>query len=183
MKITSPTKKKVLLLLGAGIALGLEHSPRRQAYIFKKAAREWKNIDRQYLYRIVREFKYERLVAFEENEDGMTKIVLTEKGKKMALSFDIDSMELKTPDRWDGVWRVVFFDIPEKKRYARDILREKLKHLGFREIQKSMLIFPHPCLSEINFIIEYYQLRKYVRCGEMKNISNEAELKIKFDLV
>lgn len=123
------------------------------------------------------------MVAFEESEDGMTKIVLTEKGKKMTLAFKIDSMEIETPDHWDGVWRVVFFDIPEKKKYARDILREKLKWLGFREIQKSMLIFPHPCLSEINFIIEYYQLRKYVRYGEMKNISNEAEFKIKFRLV
>ena len=183
MKITSPTKKKVLLLLEAGITLGLARSPRRQAYIFKKAAQEWKMIERRYLYRIIREFKYERLVAFEEKADGTTKIVLTEKVKKIALSFNIDLMELKMPDHWDGVWRVVFFDIPEKKKYARDILRGRLKWLGFREIQKSMLIFPYPCLSEINFIIEYYQLRKYVRYGEMKNISNEAELKLKFDLV
>jgi len=57
-----------------------------------------------------------------------------------------------------------------------------LKDIGFREIQKSVFVHPFPCLDEINFITEYFQLRNLVRYGEIVNISNEEELKLKFKL-
>ena len=78
-KFYSPTKQKVLLLLQAGIALGLTPSLRKQLWIFKQLTKEWKKINRQYLYRIIREFKYERLIDWKEKEDGSVKIVLTER--------------------------------------------------------------------------------------------------------
>ena len=59
-KFYSPIKQKILLLLQAGVALGFNHSPRRQFWILKQIKKEWKDIDRQYLYRIIREYKYER---------------------------------------------------------------------------------------------------------------------------
>lgn len=84
--------------------------------------------------------------------------------------------------RWDKKWRVVFFDIPEKRRAERNVLRDKLKELEFREIQKSVFIHPYPCFDEIDFVVEYFQLRNLVRYGEMVNLSNEAELRLKFQL-
>lgn len=181
-RIYSPVKRKVLLLLATGVALGLANSPRSQKYIFKKFSKQWKSIDRAYLHRVVREFKYERLLDFVENDDGSTRIVLSEKGKKKVLDFRIDDIKIKKPIKWDKRWRLVIFDVPEKKKSARNILREKLKEIGFSEIQKSVFVHPYSCLDEIDFIMEYYKIRSFVRYAEVIHISNESELKLRFGL-
>lgn len=180
--IKSPIKRKILLLLLGGIVLGLAGNPRAQKRVFKSMMREWKNIDRQYLYRTVKEFYTERLVDYQENDDGSVKIVLTEKGKKKALLYKVDEIEIKKPASWDKKWRVVFFDVPEKLRWARDAIRDKLKNLGFYELQKSVFIHPFSCKDEIDFLVEYFQLRRYVRMGELTKLTNEEELKILFKL-
>ncbi|MFC1757127.1 CRISPR-associated endonuclease Cas2, partial [Patescibacteria group bacterium] len=154
-KIVSPTKRKVILLLQAGFALGLTPSPMMHFYIFKELSKEWKDIDRQYLYRIIREFYRDRLVEWKEKADGSIQVVLSEEGKKRAFEFKIDEMEIKKPNIWDGKWRLVLFDVPEKRRNARDALRNKLQELGFRELQKSVFVFPYPCRDEIDFVVEF----------------------------
>ncbi|NTW27567.1 MAG: CRISPR-associated endonuclease Cas2 [Candidatus Moranbacteria bacterium] len=181
-KITSPIKKKALLLLAGGLALGLARNPRSQKYIFKTLKKDWKEINRKYLYKIVREFKDDRLIDYKEKGNGVVEIILTAKGHEMILNFNIDKIEIRKPLKWDKKWRIVFFDIPEKRRAERNVLRDKLKELGFEELQKSVFIHPYPCLDEINFITEYFQLRNLVRYGEMINISNEEEFKLKFKL-
>ena len=181
-RIYSPVKRKILLLLQAGIALGISSSPRTQRRVFKVVKREWENIDRQYLYRTIKEFKEDRLVDYHDDENGNTHIVISERGKKRVLDFKIDEMKIERPDKWDKKWRVVFFDVPEKKRWARDAIREKLKELEFHELQKSVFIHPFNCNNEINFIIEYFEVRRYVRTGELINLTNEEELMLHFKL-
>lgn len=181
-RIFSPNKRKVLILLQAGFALALTPSPKRQMWILKQLTKEWKNINRQYLYRIIREFKYEKLIDWKEMVDGSVSIILTENGKKWALRFNIDEMKIKKPFKWDGKWRVVFFDIPEKIRNARDALRKKLRELGFYELQKSVFVFPFPCKNEIDFIVEFFKVRNYARYAEIINFTNEEKLIIHFEL-
>lgn len=182
MTIKSPIKKKLLILLAGGVALGLARNPRSQKYILKTIHSDLKNVDKRYLMKIVNEFRNDRLVDYRENTDGTVEIVLSEKGEKKVLEFDINKISIRKPFKWDGRWRVVFFDIPEKRRSERNVLREKLKERGFEELQKSVFVHPYPCLDEINFITEYFQLRNLVRYGEMINISNEEEYRLKFKL-
>lgn len=182
-RIYSPTKRKILLLLYAGIALGLSRSPRTQGYIFKQLVKEWKEVDKQYLRRLVDEFYNDRLIDWQEKSDGSVKVVLTEEGKRRALEFNIDNIKIKKPAEWDKKWRVVFFDIPEKRRNARDALRDKLKELGFYELQKSVFIYPFVCKDEIDFLIEFFDIRPFVYYADMTNPTNEAKLKLHFDLV
>lgn len=181
-RIFSPTKRKVLSLLWTGLALGLTPSPQNHFYIFKELAKEWEAIERDYLYRIMREFYHERLVDWREQRDGSIRVVLSEKGKKRALEYNFEKMKIKIPDKWDGKWRIVFFDIPEKFRAARNALRDKLKELGFREVQKSVFAFPYSCRDEIDFVVEFFNVRAFVRYAEMIHPTNEAELKLKFGL-
>lgn len=181
-RLYSPTKQKVLLLLQAGVALGLSHSPRRQFWILKQIKKEWKNINRQYLYRIIREFKYERLVDWKEKEDGSIEVVLTEGGKNLALKFNFDKMSIKKPASWDGKWRIVLYDIPEKKKKAREAFRKKLKELGFFELQKSVFIYPFPCKEEIDFVVEFFEIRNFIHYAEIERLSNESKFKLHFGL-
>lgn len=180
--IRSPIKKKVLVLLAGGVALGLARSPRNQKYIFKTISKDLKEIDRRYLVEVIKEFREDRLINYSEKKNGVVEIVLSEKGKRKVLEFNIDNIKINKPLRWDKKWRVVFFDIPEKRRGERNVLREKLKELDFKEIQKSVFVHPYPCFDEINFIVEYYTLRRFVRFGEIINLSNEEELRLKFKL-
>lgn len=50
---------------------------------------------------------------------------------------------------WDGKWRVVGFDIEEKRRSLRENFRNILYRNGFRMVQKSLYISPLPLEREI----------------------------------
>lgn len=178
----SPVKKKILLLLYTGIMLGMTRSAKKQHLLLRSASREWQKIDKQYLSVIIREFKKDKLVDYKEREDGSVCIVISERGKKRALEYQIDEIQIPQPKHWDGKWRLVMFDIPEKFRHGRDVLREKLKDLQFYELQKSVWIHPFPCEDEITFIVEFFELCRYVRFGELNSLTLEEELIKKFNV-
>lgn len=179
--MTSATKQKILLLLFKGIAFGYSYTPSRQWRVLKSLSYEWKKIDRKELIKEISGLYKSKMVDRKENPDGSITIILTDKGKLNILSYHFESMKLKMGD-WDKKWRIVSFDIPEKKRRGRDALREKIKELGFYELQKSLWIYPYECKNEIDFIIEYFGLRKYVRFAILDFIDNELHLKEIFKL-
>ena len=92
-------------------------------------------------------------------------------------------MEIKIPPKWDSKWRVVMFDIPEKLRRLRDSLRLHFREIGLIELQKSVFVYPYPCNKEIEFILEFYNSRKYVCFILADEIDNELHLKRRFDLI
>ena len=157
--IKSETKQKILILLLSGIAMGMARSPRGYFKIVGNIPNEFREIERKKLLRIVREFYNDRLVDYKEDKDGFVKIILTKEGQEKALKFKLDEMEIKKPAKWDGEWRIVIFDIPERFKKAREALRMKLKDLGFSELQKSVLVLPYECEDEINFIVEVFLIR------------------------
>ncbi|MBU3926112.1 CRISPR-associated endonuclease Cas2 [Patescibacteria group bacterium] len=182
MVIKSETKQKILLLLVAGVALGFSQSPKNYFKILDGVAKEWKEIERNKLVRAVREFHNERIIDYKENKDGIVEIILTKEGKKKALKYQIDKIEIKKPDKWDDKWRIVIFDIPEKKKKAREALRNKLKDLGFKELQKSVFVLPHECEDEIDFIVEIFEIRPCVRFLRVDSFTNDEQFKLKFRL-
>lgn len=65
---------------------------------------------------------------------------LTSLGKKrLQRKFPLLKLQKK---KWDGWWRIVIFDINEKNKKTRDLLRDKLKTLGFGMWQRSVYITP-----------------------------------------
>jgi len=79
-------------------------------------------------------------------------IELTKKGRRYLFRLSLSKIKIKRPKRWDGKWRVVIFDIPEKLRHQRDIIRDKLISLGFRRIQMSVYVYPFECTREVRTI-------------------------------
>jgi len=177
----SDLKQKVLLLLFGGIAFGYSYTPNRQWRILKEVAQAWKEINEKKLRKEIKELYRSKLVTKKENPDGSYAVVLTEKGKLRVLTYHFKKMRIENK-KWDGKWRMVVFDIPEKKRKGRDALRGELKKIGFYELQKSVFVFPYECQDEIDFVIEFFDLRKYVRFGILKSIDNELHLKKIFKL-
>lgn len=177
-----PIKKKALLLLLGGVALGLSGSPKQYFKIVKGIAKEWDEINRQSLRNAVRDLYRSRLIETKKNTNGSVTFVLTDHGKKKALTYNLETIAIKKPRQWDGKWRVVIFDIPEKIKVVRESLRHLLHNLNFVELQKSVFVLPYPCVDEIEYITEFYQARKHIRYLEATHIDNEMHLKNYFSL-
>lgn len=175
------TKQKILLLLLGGIAFGYSYTGQRQWKVIKEVSREWKRINREKLKKEIRNLYRSKMIKSKENPDGSYTIVLTNKGKLKALTYHFEKMKIEG-GKWDGKWRMVVFDIPERIRAGRAALREKIRKLGFYELQKSVWIFPHECKDEIDFIVEFFGLRKYVRFCVLESIDNELHLKKIFNI-
>ena len=67
---------------------------------------------------------------------------LTELGRLAALGGRDPEHEWSR--RWDGLWRMVLFDVPESERRVRGRVRLVLRQLRFGFLQKSVWISPHP---------------------------------------
>ena len=175
-------QKKIILLLMAGLALGLSSSPKTSFKIIRDIGKEWKDIEKRALRRAIKGLYESKLVKEKENSDGTITLILTDKGKEKALTYNIDEMEIKKPKQWDKKWRIVLFDIPEKTRKTRDIFRYHLKNLGFYEFQKSVFIHPYDCKDEMEYLIEFYNARKFIRFIVVDSLDNELHLKSRFGL-
>lgn len=175
-------QRKILLLMEAGLALGLTRSPKKQWWILKQIPKEWRKENRQALERAINSLYTSHLIK-EIHQDGKTTLILSEGGKKRVLQFNINKMEIKKPTKWDKKWRVIMFDIPEKLRRLRDSLRFHFREIGLIELQKSVFVFPYPCSKEIIFILEFYNAKKYVRFILAERIDNQLHLMKKFDLL
>ena len=135
----------------------------------------------EHFARSITYLKRRRLVSIAA-KDGQQILTLSENGKKRVLQFDLDKIRLKRPRKWDGYWRLVLFDIPEKQRLGREALRAKLKQLGFYQLQKSCFIHPFDCKSEITFISEIYEVAPYVNFILVKELEGSAQLVKYFNL-
>jgi hypothetical protein len=175
--------RQILSLLLSGIALGLTVSPRRHFWILDNIPRELKRVKKDYLNNAIRRLYISKLVDIKETQDGKTILVLSEEGKKRMLIYNLETLKLKRQDKWDGYWRIIIFDIPERLKYAREWLSRKLKEIGMYQLQKSVYVYPFECKDELEFIIEYYGIRLYVRFGLLKEIDNELHLRKIFNLI
>ena len=115
-------------------------------------------------------------------EAGQITFTLTPAGAYRLQALQLAQIRIPVAKVWDKKWRLVIFDIPEKKKRAREALREKLKELGFKELQKSVFVHPFESKDEVDFIVEFFAIRPYVRFLRSDFITNEADLKLRFKL-
>lgn len=73
--------------------------------------------------------------------------------------------------KWDGVWRLVIFDIPENQRKLRSILRSRLKLWGFIQWQKSVWATKRNIMNELEDIISELKIEKWIIVLESRNVS------------
>lgn len=88
-------------------------------------------------------------------------IMLTPKGVKKILTIRWRSKQKEK--RPDGKFLMVMFDIPEKQRVFREILRNALRYLGYEQFQKSVWLCPYDVEKETEEVIQGYNIGKYVK--------------------
>jgi DNA-binding transcriptional regulator PaaX len=133
------------------------------------------------LTRHVRRLLRKGLVELKETTDGYT-VRLTHKGKSEFLKYDIDHMSIAKQDRWDGKWRMVFFDIPAGDGSARTVFQRKLRSLGFFQMQRSVYVYPYPCRKEVAYLREIYGIPHDVKLATVEHLENDEDLRKIFHL-
>lgn len=125
--------------------------------------------------------KKRKLIKIIQTKDGKTSVKLTNQGKKRIREFVFDAITITKPDKWDGLWRVVIFDIPIEHNKARAALRRKIKELGFKQLQESAWIFPYECEDEILFVAKIFEVEKYVEIMTVQRLLHERGIKKLFN--
>ncbi len=80
----------------------------------------------------------------------------------------------------DGVWKLVIFDIPEKHKYVRTVLRAKLKQLHFKKWQNSIWVSPYFLDEEIEKELSDLGKKFFVRLIKTTDINNLEDLQKMF---
>lgn len=134
------------------------------------ATKKFRAYDQKEIRSALRMMQREKLIAVSE-QDNHVRLTLTAKGKKRNIIYNIDTISLNSTEKWDGIWRIVSFDIPEKLTTSRNIFREKLKSLGFKQLQKSIWITQYRCYDQVIFLINVLEIDKYIALFETKKIN------------
>jgi DNA-binding transcriptional regulator PaaX len=89
----------------------------------------------------------EQRPAESERGSAVARVVrLTQAGKLHVLGGRDPEQRWSRP--WDGLWRLVAFDFPERQNHVRDRLRLHLRSQGFGYLQNSVWITPDPLEEE-----------------------------------
>ena len=145
--------KGLILALGAGAVITTAIVFPGAGYIYKEFKKEkWEESKKRgILMSTIKRLEKQKLVAWKE-VDGELRLTLSKNGHQKILKYKIDELKLKDKKRWDGLWRVIIFDIPEKDKLAREMFRKKLRELSFFQLQKSVFVTKLECREEISFL-------------------------------
>ncbi|MDP2665830.1 MAG: CRISPR-associated endonuclease Cas2 [bacterium] len=95
----------------------------------------------QALYRL----RDKKLITFSKTEGRRPIVHLTADGKTEITKIILLQYKISETVVWDGKWRVVIFDIREKRRKIRQRLRMLLVGAGMVRLQDSVWVHPYPC--------------------------------------
>ena len=71
-------------------------------------------------------------------------------------------------NHWDGTWSMVIYFIPEKKRHARDRLRQELNWMGYGPLSEATWISPHDLTREVEEMAENLKIKENVQVFQAK---------------
>ncbi|MDP3763821.1 MAG: CRISPR-associated endonuclease Cas2 [bacterium] len=104
-------------------------------------------------------------------------------GETLLSNWQMSNYKIKRPKKWDKKWRVVIFDIPEKKKGIRDQVRKILSATGFRRLQNSVWVYPYDCEDVIGLMKIKLGIGRYLLYMIVDQIENDRFLRMDFDLI
>ena len=122
------------------------------------------------------------LITFEKR-DGKKYARITPEGQKVLLLEQQKAALINGKKRrWDQRWRVIIFDIPERRRRIRDRLRITMRELGFARLQDSVWVYPYDCEDLMALLKADLKLGVSVLYMVVEHIENDKHLRAQFAL-
>mgnify|MGYP001566163518 CR=1 FL=1 len=115
-------------------------------------------------------------------KNGKKFLRLTEAGHK-ALALEQAKVALKNQKkRWDRRWRMIAFDIPERRRSVRFRLRGIMREIGFVRLQDSVWVYPYDCEDFVALLKAELKIGKDVLYAIVDTIEHDKNLRLHFNL-
>lgn len=156
------TTRQILLYLSDVMVAAFE--PFDANRLYRKSINEyfsWRSIDKKRFNDDLRRLEREGIVKF-YHQNNQDLIELSHKGKEKVKLILAKDYQFQYPEIWDQKWRIVIFDIPNKKKGNRDIFRNKLKEIGFLCLQESVFVFPFDCKEMVDYFKNLFNIEEFV---------------------
>lgn len=148
-------------VIGAMGKLGILPNPRRREYISSSASK------------LVRR----GLLKF---KDGYYQ--LTPQGEAILRRWELSDYEIRRPKKWDGEWRILIYDIAEKKAVVRKQISRLFETAGFYRLQDSVWVYPYDCEEIIGLLKTDFGVGKEILYIIAREIENDRYLRSYFNL-
>lgn len=107
---------------------------------------------------------------------------LTKDGEKRLRLWELQEYKFSRPRKWDKKWRVIIFDIPEKKKKVRDQIRNLFVSAGFSRLQDSVWVYPYDCEDIVGLLKTDFGIGKDLLYMIVDEIENDKHLREEFNL-
>ncbi len=121
-------------------------------------------------------------VTFVSERGGRYARITTAGQKALALLEHTTALDLQKRKKWDKRWRVVIFDIPERRRGIRDRLRAVMRSAGFYRLQDSVWLYPYDCEDFVALLKADLRLGLSVLYMIVERIESDSQLKEHYSL-
>ncbi len=144
------------------------------------------NLDKRYRRRAHVNAVLERLIrrgfVRVTSDGGKHCVSLTDKGGRYIAEYEEGRRVLPKPKRWDRKYRILIFDIWEKRKRTRDALRTFLSRLGFLRLQDSVWVYPYECEEVAALLKSRFRVGNGLLYIVAESIENDRWLREAFGL-
>ncbi len=131
---------------------------------------------------ILARLKMKGEIEFVEH-DGKRCVRLTRRGEEsLAMEQQRLSLLAHKPRKWDRRYRLILFDVPEKRKKTREILRHHVQEVGFLRVQDSAWIYPYNCEEFVALLKADLHIGKDVLYAVVEEIENDVWIRKHFGL-
>lgn len=167
-------EKEIIKMIGLGLfviaSIALPNLPIALQPIFKMRGSKG-------FQKLIKKLKNKNIIYL-----GGEKIKLTKKGRELLKEIYLSEIKIVKPKKWDGVWRLVSYDIPEIYKKSRDLFRSVLERNNFYQIQESLWINPYECKEQIAILAKDINISPYVIVLITNHLPNQEEMEEHFNL-
>lgn len=140
----------------------LKPKSRQKKYYFKKTIE--KLVDNKIIYLFGEEIR------------------LTPRGQQLLARVEAEEIVIPKGQNWDGVWHLVCYDIPEKRKKERNYFQKKLLESGFWAVQDSLWVYHWNCKEEIAVISQNLGISPFVAYLNTDYLPGQTKLTKRFGL-
>lgn len=95
-------------------------------------------------------------------QDDTAPIILTSHGMVRRTCGTLKEFHHQRLKKWDYLWRMIVFDIPEMHKRSRKILSGHLQKIGLFQLQRSVYVTPFCCEDSLLELFKNLGVQRYV---------------------
>jgi len=116
-------------------------------------------------------------------QNGKKYLEITESGRRaLDLFMARTTAPARKKQQWDRRYRMVIFDIPERRRAVRERLRMLMNEFGFLRLQDSIWISPYDCEELVALVKAELKVGKDILYVIADSIENDVWIRKHFNL-